>query len=92
MKKITDIMKEDGIAFEAFRCGSCREEIMTMKQLKHLARQYRKLRTAKEIIFSKWGNSIAVRIPRDLAEAYQIKSGKKGMLTKDKDGIKIIPL
>ncbi|MEK6951915.1 MAG: hypothetical protein AABX29_02765 [Nanoarchaeota archaeon] len=91
MEKIKDLIKEDGISFEAFRCPSCGEEIMNMKQLKSLANKYRKIRKAKEVIFSKWGNSIAVRIPSDIVEEYKIKSGKQGILTKDKEGIKIIP-
>ena len=72
-------------------CKNCGEEIMTMQQLKVLANKYRKLRKAKEITFSKWGNSIAIRIPRDIVEEYQITSGKQGILTKDKEGIRIIP-
>jgi len=91
MKKISDKMEQDGVAFEAFKCGSCGEEIMNMKQLHSLAQKYRKLRQAKEIKFSKWGNSIAVRIPSEIVEEYHIKSGKQGILTKDKDGIRIIP-
>ncbi len=91
MKKINDKIKEDGIEFEAFKCQSCGEEIMDMKQLKSLADKYRKLRKAKEIVFAKWGNSIAVRIPSEIAKEYKIKSGKPGIITKDKEGIKIIP-
>ena len=92
METIKDVMEQDGLAFEAYKCSNCGEEIMDMKQLKSLATKYRKLRNAKEIIFSKWGNSIAVRIPSHIAAAYHITSGKRGILTKDKAGIKIIPL
>lgn len=91
MEKVRDKIKEDGIAFEAFKCQSCGEEIMNMRQLKLLADKYRKLRKAKEITFAKWGNSIAVRIPSEIAEEYKIKSGRSGIITKDKEGIKIIP-
>jgi len=91
MKKIRDSIKEDGIEFEAFRCSACGEELMNMKQLKVLSNQYRKLRKAKEVTFAKWGNSIAIRIPSDIAQEYQITSGRQGLLTKDKAGIKIIP-
>lgn len=91
MEKVKDVIKQDGIGFEAFRCKSCGEEIMNMKQLKVLAQKYRKLRQAKEITFAKWGNSIAVRIPSDIVDDYHIRSGKHGVLTKVKDGIKIIP-
>ena len=91
MEKKKDIMEQDGIEFEAYSCPKCGEEIVTMKQLKVLANKYRKLRKAKEITFAKWGNSIAVRIPSDIADEYNISAGKHGTLTKDKEGIKIIP-
>lgn len=91
MKKTKDIIKQDGIEFEAFKCVSCDEEIMNMNQLKVLANKYRKLRKAKEITFAKWGNSIAVRIPSEIVNEYNIKSGKQGIVTKEKRGIRIIP-
>lgn len=91
MQKTNDLIKQDGIEFEAFKCVLCGEEIMTMKQLKTLANKYRKLRSAKEITFAKWGNSIAVRIPRDITNEYKITPGKQGVLIKDKRSIKIIP-
>ncbi len=91
MQKTKDIMEQDGIEFEIFRCSACGEEIMNMEQLKALAREYRKLRKAKEVTFAKWGNSIAVRIPTDIVEEYHIRSGKHGILTTDKRGIKITP-
>ena len=91
MEKVKDVMKQDGIEFEAYKCSDCWEEIMTMNQFKVLANKYRALRNAKEIKFAKWGNSIAVRIPSDIAEEFKISAGKYGTLTKDKEGIKIIP-
>ena len=91
MEKVKEIMEQDGIEFEAYKCSKWGEEIMTMKQLKVLANKYRTLRNAKNITFAKWGNSIAVRIPSDIIEQYNISPGKHGTLTKDKEGIKIIP-
>ena len=91
MEKKKDIMEQDGIEFETYKCSKCGEEIITMKQLRVLASKYRKLRSAKDIKFAKWGNSIAVRIPSEIADEYHIFAGKHGTLTKDKEGIKIIP-
>ena len=91
MEKKKDIMEEVGVEFEALKCVECGEEIMTMKQLKSLANKYKKLRNAKEVTFAKWGNSIAVRIPSDIADEFNISVGNHGILTKDKNGIKIIP-
>ncbi len=91
MKMEKDFMEQDGIEFETYKCSECGEGIMNMKQLKALAGEYRKLRRAKDITFAKWGNSIAVRIPSEIADEYNIFAGKRGTLTKDKEGIKIIP-
>ncbi len=90
MQKIEDKIEQDHVPYEAYKCVSCGEEIMTMQQLKGLAAKYRKLRNAKEITFAKWGNSLAVRIPSDIAQEYNIASGSQGLMTKEKEGIKII--
>ena len=91
MEKRKDIMEQDGIEFEAYKCSACGEEIMDMKQLKVLAGKYRELRHAKEVTFARWGNSLAVRIPSAIAEEYNLSVGKHGIMTKDKEGIRIIP-
>jgi len=91
MKEQKEIMEQDGIEFEAYKCPKCGEEIMNMKQLKVLADKYRQLRKAKDIVFSKWGNSLAVRIPSEYAEEYNLSAGKHGLMKKDKEGFKIIP-
>ncbi len=92
MEQVKDVIAQDGVDFEAYQCSKCGEEIMTMKQLKVLAGKYRTLRKAKEITFAKWGNSIAVRIPSDIVEEYHFGVGKQGLLTKDKEGIRITPV
>ncbi len=92
MKKVKDVMEQDDIEFEAFKCSSCGEEVVDMKQLEVLADKYRKLSKAKEVTFAKWGNSIAVRIPSDVVDNYKITSGKHALMTTDKKGIKIVPI
>ncbi len=92
MEILKDKIDQDGVAFEVYRCRGCGEEIMTMPQLKKLADKYRQLRKTKEIRFSKWGNSLAVRIPKDIAEDLNLREGKHGFLTKEKEGIKITPI
>ena len=91
MELIKDNMEQDNVEFDAYRCTKCGEEIMTMNQLKKLAGKYRKLRNSKEITFAKWGNSLAVRIPQDIAKKYDISEGTHGFIIRDKQGIKIIP-
>jgi len=90
MEKIKDQMPVDNIEFEAYRCRSCGEELLDMEQLGTLAAKYRALKRAKEIKFQKWGNSIGVRIPKQLADELHIALGKKGLMLKEKNALKII--
>ncbi|MDP4012425.1 MAG: hypothetical protein Q8R00_02360 [Candidatus Nanoarchaeia archaeon] len=92
MKKNKDIMEQDEVEFEVLKCVDCGEELMTMKQLKVLAKKYRELRKSKEVTFARWGNSLAVRIPNEIVTEFNIIEGKHGILTKDKKGINIIPI
>lgn len=92
MEKVKDTIKQDAVEYEALKCKICGEELMNMHQLKSLACKYRKLRKAKDVTFSKWGNSIAVRIPNEIVGEYGIEEGKHGVLTTDKEGIRIIPV
>ncbi len=84
------VMEEDGVEYEYFRCSKCSEEYLNMDQLEKVAVEYRKLKDAKEVTFQKWGNSIAVRIPKEIVNAFNISSGKHGKLIKESDGLKII--
>ncbi len=89
MVKKKDVMKEDGVSYEYYFCSLCKEEILDMGQLQSIAKKYRKLRKAKEVTFSKWGNSIAVRIPNEIAQDLSIRPGNHGLLQKEKKSIKI---
>ena len=86
---IKDIIKEDSVEFEAYKCSACGEELMDMHQLKGIASKYRELRKAKDITFAKWGNSIAVRIPMEIVQQLKIKHGAHGLITSEGEGIKI---
>ena len=91
MIKVTDKISKDNIEFETFRCNNCGEELMDGNQLKVLANRYHELRKAKEVNFAKWGNSIAIRIPNEIIQEYNIKPKMKALLVKDKQSIKITP-
>ncbi|MEW6295271.1 MAG: hypothetical protein AB1467_03160 [Candidatus Diapherotrites archaeon] len=84
------LMEEDGIKFRTFKCPKCGEELMDMKQLNELAEKYRELKKAEKVKFSKWGNSIAVRIPKTLGKGLGIIPGKHALMLKEKDCLKIL--
>lgn len=91
MEKNKDIMKEDNIDFEVYKCKKCGEELMNMEQLHNLAKKYRKLRKAEEVTFAKWGNSIAIRIPKQFINSLHIRQGEQGLLLQEDKELKIIP-
>lgn len=91
MKVVKDEFGDYEIDCELHRCPKCRQEFMDMKQLGRLAKKQKNLMRSQEIVFSKWGNSIAVRIPKYFIREFKIKSGRHGILMKDRKGMKIIP-
>lgn len=90
MEKIFGEMPKEKVEYEAYKCISCGEEILTMDQMKNLADKYKELRKAKKTFFAKWGNSIAIRIPDAIVKEYNLKPGKKAELRNEKGMIKII--
>lgn len=81
---------QDKVPFQAYRCGKCGEELLDMKQLKELATKYRQLRRAKEITFTKWGNSLAIRIPQEFVKELHIKEGSHALLKRSESGLEIV--
>ena len=79
----------EGIGYSYLVCSKCGEELVTMKQLHSVAKGYREMRkyTAK---ISKWGESFAMRIPKELVKQYELKQNKDVTLIPEKKGIKIV--
>ncbi|HIH15963.1 MAG TPA: AbrB/MazE/SpoVT family DNA-binding domain-containing protein [Candidatus Diapherotrites archaeon] len=79
----------EGIGYAYFKCGSCGEEIVNMSQLHAVAKEYREMKryTAK---ISQWGESLALRIPKALAQEYGLKKDGRVTLVPEKKAIKII--
>ena len=90
-KEVEHVMPEDGVPYRAHECMSCSEVYLDMGQLGELADKYRRLKARRRVKFSRWGNSIAVRIPSEVVEQYGLVSGSEGVLTKDKKGLRITP-
>ena len=80
--------------FSAEICTKCNESFTdekTTKAIEQSAKEKGLWGLGKKTKITKTGNSLAVRIPKEIVHDYNIKSGKQGILTKDKEGIKIIP-
>lgn len=90
MSKFTDFI-EEGIEYEYFKCDKCGREILTMDQLHEVAKKYKELRKAYRVIVSKWGTALAMRIPKDIVEAQNIKPREKLLVVPERSGFKVIP-
>jgi Zn-finger nucleic acid-binding protein len=90
MQKTKDIIEQDNIEFDVYECKKCGERLMDMKQLNKLANKYRKLKGAKQVKFAQWGNSLALRISKDLVNELSLKPGKGGLMYKEGKELRII--
>ncbi len=91
MQSIKGLFGPERIEYEGRRCPKCAEELMSMEQLKELGDKYKIWRKSARITFSKWGNSIGVRVPKEIVTALHIKPGATALVTREKHAIKIVP-
>lgn len=81
----------EGIEYSYFKCNKCGEEILNMSQLHNVAEKYREMKRFHTKI-SKWGMSLGLRIPKELAQKYNFKDNGEVTMIPEKEGIKIIPV
>lgn len=80
---------EEGVAYSAWKCEKCGQEILDIKQAKKYAKE---LQNAKQDTFSSWGKAIALRVPAGVARRLGIKPHQKARLIQEKNSFKVIPL
>ncbi len=61
-----------------------------MAQLHEVAEKYRTIKKY-QVKLSKWGLNLGLRLPKALAEKYQLTNKSEVILIPEKDGLKIIP-
>jgi len=81
----------DNVEYEYYRCRKCGNEILNMNQLHKVAEKYRKMKQYHAKV-SKWGQSLGLRIPKELVKKYGFKRNKEVRLIPDKRCIKIMPV
>ncbi len=79
----------EGVSYSYFKCSSCGEEIVDMKQLHSVAEKYRAMKRYSAKL-SKWGLSLGVRIPKELVRKYNFKQEEEVIMVPEKGGIKIV--
>jgi len=86
-RRVKSVMP-DGIPYEYYKC-ECGEEILDMGQLNAVAQKYRKMKKHNAKL-SKWGQSLGLRIPKELTEKYNMKEKNTVQIIEEKDGLKLI--
>mgnify|MGYP001595307043 FL=1 len=79
----------EGIRYKYYKCGKCGEEILTMDQLHEVSEKYRILKKYS-VKVSRWGQSLGVRIPKELAKKYHLKADEEIIIIPEKEGMKIV--
>jgi len=80
----------EGVEYKYFKCSKCGEEILDMSQLHSVAQKYREMKRFNAKL-SRWGMSLGLRIPKELAQRYHFKDNKEVTIIPEKEGIMIIP-
>jgi len=80
----------EGVEYTYFKCESCGEEIVDIKQLHNVAQKYREMKRFNAKI-SKWGMSLGLRIPKELVKKYHLKDREDVTIIPEQEGMKIIP-
>jgi len=89
--KVTKVVKAtlpDGIPFEYHKCR-CGEGVLDMEQLHVAAEHYRKLKKHNAKL-SRWGQSLGLRIPKELTEKYKLGPKSVVQIIEEEDGLKLI--
>jgi hypothetical protein len=77
----------DGLSYRYWKCSKCGDEVLTMDQLHELAEKEKELFSVK---IAKWGTAIAMRIPKAIAQTYNLVPGKKATIIPEKTGFKVV--
>ncbi len=78
----------EGIKYDGFKCNSCGEVILDMSQARMFYKALEKIYSVK---LSKWGESLAVRIPAGVARSLHLKPRQSARIIPEKNYFKVIP-
>lgn len=81
----------EGVVYRYYKCNSCGEEVLDMKQLHDVAEKYRDMRKYR-VKLSNWGLSLGLRIPKELVERNKLHKAKEVEIIEEKVGFKVVPV
>lgn len=82
---------EPGFTYRYWKCIRCGEELLDMGQLRDAAARWKKFTKTPKTTISKWGNALAVRIPKEIVERQRIRQGERFLILPDKKGFRAVP-
>ncbi len=80
----------EGVGYKYYKCTKCGDEVLSLNQLHSVASQYRAIKNY-HVKLSKWGLSLGLRIPKELAKKYKFKNNEEVVMLAEENGIKVIP-
>ena len=83
-------MTNDGLNYVFFKCVGCGSELASTDQLQEIAAQSRALKTYSAKI-TKWGASLGIRIPKELATTHNITHNEEVVIVPEKGGFRVVP-
>jgi hypothetical protein len=78
----------EGLPYKYWKCSKCGYEILSMRQLRGIAEKEKVMMEAK---ISKWGDAVAIRIPKAIVQTYNLVPGKNATIIPEKTGFKVVP-
>ncbi|MDP3741840.1 MAG: AbrB/MazE/SpoVT family DNA-binding domain-containing protein [Candidatus Micrarchaeota archaeon] len=83
------LVAPEGFEYEAFKCPKCGEELLNMIQAEFFAKTLEKI---YNVSLSKWGESLALRIPASIARSLHLKPKQKARIIPDKNSFRVVPV
>lgn len=83
-----DNISEEGVVYEGYKCNSCSDVILDMEQARVFYKALEKIYSVK---LSKWGESLAVRIPAAVARSLRLKPRQKARIIQEEKYFKVVP-
>jgi len=79
----------DGVEYIYFKCHECGEKLVDIGQLREFVQNYRTMKSYN-VKVSKWGRSLGIRIPKEIASKHGLGDGMEVRVLPEDNGFRII--
>ncbi len=81
-------LSPEGIEYAGFKCNKCDEVLLDMDQARVFYKELEKIYSVK---LSKWGESLAVRIPASVVKSLHLKPKQNARIIQEKNAFRVVP-